>query len=63
MKISDEQLTLINLYKNAKFSEKLKIYARIIFNFNQIKNILIITFPNQVLSLTMVVGMGFSQII
>lgn len=37
MKISDEQLTLINLYKNAKFSEKLKIYARIIFNFNQIK--------------------------
>ncbi len=38
MKISDEQLALLKLYKNSTPSEKVKIYARIIFNFLQIKN-------------------------
>lgn len=37
MKLSDEQLAVLKLYKNATLPEKLKIYARIIFNFNQIK--------------------------
>ncbi len=37
MKISDEQLNLIKLYADAPLREKIKIYARIIFNFNDIK--------------------------
>ncbi len=40
MKISDEQLKLLKLYRNAPSGEKIKIYARIIFNFNQIKKYL-----------------------
>lgn len=40
MKISDEQLALFKLYKNATLTEKPKIYARIIFNFQQIKKYL-----------------------
>ncbi|CUS89295.1 hypothetical protein JGI10_01530, partial [Candidatus Kryptonium thompsonii] len=46
MKISDEQLTLFKLYKNAKPLEKIKIYARIIFNFQPIKKHLDPYIPN-----------------
>ncbi len=46
MKISDEQLALLKLYKNSTTSEKVKIYARIIFNFPQIKNHLEKYIPN-----------------
>jgi 2-polyprenyl-3-methyl-5-hydroxy-6-metoxy-1,4-benzoquinol methylase len=37
MKISDEKRQLLKLYKDSSPAEKLKIYARIIFNFDQIK--------------------------
>jgi 2-polyprenyl-3-methyl-5-hydroxy-6-metoxy-1,4-benzoquinol methylase len=37
MKISDEKRQLLKLYKDSSPVEKLKIYARIIFNFDQIK--------------------------
>jgi 2-polyprenyl-6-hydroxyphenyl methylase/3-demethylubiquinone-9 3-methyltransferase len=37
MKISDEKRQLLKLYKDSSPAEKLKIYARIIFNFEQIK--------------------------
>ncbi len=37
MKISDEKRNLFKLYKDSSAAEKLKIYARIIFNFDQIK--------------------------
>ncbi|MFN3135036.1 MAG: class I SAM-dependent methyltransferase [Candidatus Kryptonium sp.] len=46
MKISDEQLALFKLYKNAKHLEKIKIYARIIFNFQPIKKHLAPYIPN-----------------
>jgi len=36
MKISDEQLLLMRLYAGSPLAEKLKIYARIIFNFPKI---------------------------
>lgn len=37
MILSDDQLAILNLYKNAIPQEKIKIYARVISNFNQIK--------------------------
>jgi len=40
MKISDEQIQLLKLYRNSPLGEKVKIYARILFNFNQIKKYL-----------------------
>lgn len=46
MKISDERLQLLKLYKNSTPTEKPKIYARIIFNFPQIKKHLDQYIPN-----------------